>query len=127
MVSIKYFGTGLYTVGGYNNIPSYTFKKGVSTDVLEDHFYEFMKNKSFAYRVDENLLQVPREIPLIRSNLIEHQEDESTKNLSSLKGILKAIEETFDYDFLNSVLESDPRDKVKKAIELRLKNLESNK
>ena len=133
MVTLKYTGTGMYIVGGYQRIPSYRFMPNQVLEMEDEHFWFFMKSKTFAFRVNNNIIHVPREFPLEKPKAIaapseeKSESNETPDNLPSLKATLRSIEESSDADFLNKLSETDPRDKVKDAVAKRLKSLESAK
>ena len=134
MVMVKYNGTALYKIGGYQKIEKYAFLPGKTVEILDEDFYRLMVSKPFAYRVNNNILVVPRDFPIVRplqlkevQEKAEHEKEEETslsQNVASLKSTLRLIQETKDEEFLNQVLESDSRDRVKEAVKKRLFELE---
>ena len=133
MVTLKYTGTNLYVVGGYQRIPAYRFMPNQTLEMEDEHLWFFMQSKTFAYRVNNNIIHVPRDFPLVKPKAIaapveeKAESVETPENLASLKSTLRSIEESSDESFLNKLAETDPRDKVKDAVAKRLKTLETAK
>lgn len=72
MVQIRYKGQNYLIVGKYR------FNNGY-TEVKDEDFYEMMKSPTFAYRVNQRILEVPKGFP------IEKPEAESVKKSKEIK------------------------------------------
>lgn len=137
MIKVKYIGTNLYTIGGYNKIGSYKFEQNKETEVKDEDLWSLMLCEPFAYRVHNNILQVPRDFPLQKPKAIEapkekeeekHEEKEEDslphENLLPLRTVLKTIEESEDKKYLLEIYDMDTREKVKLAVMNRLEKLD---
>ena len=130
MVMVKYKGSNLYVIGGYHKIPAYRLQPQKSLEIKDEDFWNFMTSKTFAYRVQENIICVPRDFPLSKPKQIAKESkniDNQTESLTSLKSVLRSIEETNDIDFLLKLSESDTREKVKDAIDKKIAFLDAQK
>ncbi len=129
MVMVSYKGPNPLLINGYK------FAPGKSIEVKDEDFWKMMLSKTFAFRVKEKMIQVPKDFPLEKPKPVksetevakEKEEEAKSPDLPSLKGILRAIEESEDVEFLNGLADSDPRDKVKEAVAKKLEKLQATK
>jgi len=116
-----------------------------NNEIAEDEFYKLMKYPTFAFRISNGTLQVPKDFPLEqpkplkkadksvskdKSENIEDAEDnegdeEQYQDRLSIKQSLKSIQKSEDIDYLKDLIETDDRQKVKDAAQKRLDTLES--
>ena len=74
MVQIRYKGQNYLIVGKYR------FNNGY-TEVKDDDFYEMMKSPTFAYRVNQRILEVPKDFPLEKPQAPEISENKKAKEI----------------------------------------------
>lgn len=72
MVQIRYKGQNYLVFGKYR------FNNGY-TEVKDEDFYELMKSITFAYRVNEKILEVPKDFPLEKVDLVQESRKEKDK------------------------------------------------
>lgn len=125
MVLAKYNKTNPLILCGYR------LQYGMN-DIKDEAFWEMMKSKTFAFRVKTRIIEVPKDFPLEKprpqktqpeQNQVESKEEEFP-NLPSEKGLLKAIQTSKDLVFLQGLLDTDPREKIKEAAFNRLEKLQ---
>lgn len=125
MVQVRYRGKNTIIFP-----PKYKFKSGV-TDVLDSDFYELMKSPLFANRVKNGVFEVPADFPLekplAKKEAAPVEEaapaKEEISDRLNVKQTLKLISASEDKDYLQSVIDSDGREKVVEEAKARLDSL----
>lgn len=117
MVMLKYKGLNTLFVGGY------ALKAGY-TEMKDEDFYKLMQTKTFKFRVMQKILEVPAGFSLEKpvkeldssKELLEKAKDldlsEEKEEQLSQKATLKLISQSKDADYLQLLIENDPRSKV---------------
>lgn len=132
MVQVKYKGLNTLYVGGY------AIKAGLN-EIKDSDFYEFMKMKTFAFRVRNRTLEVPPGFPLEKPPAFKKPEstsdsspekvdeaeekDDGQADRLSVKATLKLIEKSEDGEYLQSLIDKDTRPKVVEEAKKKLKSL----
>lgn len=129
MVAIKYKGQSYISFGGKTKIVA-----GMN-EISDDLFYDLMKQKLFAARVNSGVFEVPKGFPLERpTKKMEQVENKSPdsketeiEEKQSLKQALRTISISEDKDFLENLLLVDNREKIQDAAKSRIDALEKSK
>jgi hypothetical protein len=132
MVQVKYKGLNTLFIGGY------AIKAGYN-EISDKDFYDFMRTKTFSYRVLNKILEVPPGFPLEKPPAFkkpespsdsspakvddaEDKDSEPTDRLS-VKATLKLIDKSEDGEYLQSLIDKDTRPKVIEEAKKKLKSL----
>jgi hypothetical protein len=137
MVQVKYKGSN-YLLFGKNRIVN-----GIN-EIPDEEFYKLMKHPSFSSRITKGELGVPKDFPLEKPKALakedSKQENKSSENEEvkghdeedhhendrlSVKQTLKLVQKSDDVEYLQNLIDSDSREKVKEAAQKRLEDLES--
>lgn len=117
MVQVRYKGQNVLYIGGY------ALKAGLN-EIQDEDFYRFMKSKTFKYRVESKILEVPADFPLEKPVKSSSQaEVEKPEEKLSVKEVLLMIEKSDDADYLQGLIDNDSRVKVVEEAKKKLKTL----
>lgn len=126
MVLLKYKGQNYISFGNRKIV------NGVN-DIPDDEFYKLMKFPTFKSRVLSNKFTVPFGFPLdapkkdvvIEEKIKDTEDEEETNNERfSVKQMIKNIHHSDDIEYLNSLIHTDDRQKVKEAAQKKLDSLD---
>jgi hypothetical protein len=132
MVQLKYKGLSTLYVGGY------ALKAGFN-EMKDVDFYKLMQTKTFRFRVEQKILEVPLGFALHKPTAIKNpvvtteatpekvvdhiEKDEENANATSVKPTLKLIEKSTDREYLQNLIYKDQRPRVVDEAKKRLKSL----
>lgn len=134
MVQLRYKGQNTLFVGGY------ALKAGLN-EMKDEDFYKLMRtSKTFKFRVDSKILEVPAGFPLEKpvkekpvspsepsdsqTDDADDKDDEHVDRLS-VKATLKLIDKSDDEAYLQDLIDNDGRSKVVEEAKKKLKALKS--
>jgi len=129
MVLLTYKGQNFIYFGTIKIVP------GIN-DISDDEFHKLMKFPTFKSRVESKKFSVPNSFNIeayqkaqVQNNINEtynnEEEEDKKSDKMSVKQTIKNIQKIDDLDYLNSLLESDDREKVQESIFERIDVLES--
>lgn len=132
MVQLKYKGLNTLYVGGY------TIKAGFN-DMKDEDFYKLMQTKTFKFRVEQGILEVPQGFPLEKPSVYKkpaapsessgqkpddpEEKDDEQADRPSVKATLKLIEKSDDPEYLQGLIDKDSRSKVVEEAKKKLQTL----
>jgi hypothetical protein len=134
MVQVKYKGQN-YVLFGRTRIVN-----GVN-EIPDDEFYRLMKTPLFRSRIESGVFQVPQGTPLEKPKAAKkadvkpvddenhddegHEDEELKEGRLSVKKTLKLISSSDDSEYLQNLIDTDDRQKVKDTAQKRLDSLNS--
>jgi hypothetical protein len=124
MVAIRYKGQNYLVFGKFRIANGYT-------EIPDADFYKLMKFPTFAYRVNQRILEVPAGFPIDKpadekkDKSVEEDADSSDK--LTAKQLIQDIGKSNDLDFLNNLIKNDARKTVKDEAQARIDSLNSSK
>lgn len=131
---VRYTGNNILFIDGYK------IKAGMN-EIKDEDFYKLMKSKTFKYRVEKKIIEVPASFPLEKpatpkkpeapkdsssDNVDESDKDEGdadSGNFLSVKALLKLIDKSEDKEYLQGLIEKETRAKVVEAAQKKLDSL----
>ncbi len=130
MVQLKYKGLSTLYVGGY------AIKAGL-TEMKDEDFYKLMQTKTFRFRVEQKILEVPPGFPLEKPSVFkepvapsessaskpDESEDDDQADRQSVKATLKLIEKSNDPAYLQGLIDKDSRPKIVEEAKKKLQTL----
>lgn len=74
MVQVKYKGQNSLRVGNYKIVNGFN-------EIKDDDFYHMMESKTFKFRVQTNILEVPANFPLVKPEPISSLKEVPVKKM----------------------------------------------
>jgi hypothetical protein len=125
MVAIRYKGQNYLVFGKYRIANGYT-------EIPDADFYQLMKSPTFAYRVNQRILEVPKDFPIekpkedSKNKAIDNEEVDANEKLTA-KQLIQDIGKSEDLNYLNNLIKTDARKTVKDEAQSRIDTLNASK